>query len=735
MKRKETYDEEFYDSLLIQINDEITQSIGWSSNEVHYQIAEAFDFYYRKKPLPSKEGFSTFVSGDVFDAIESNTVPLVETFTSNKQVVVFDAKDPSVDATLTSVATDEVNRILLKENDGYSVMHDFVKDGLLCKNGIVKSYWFEEYRRSTIDIVDLDDVALDLLLQEPDVDAATISVERKEITKIDRSGTASIHLNNGTVDKIEDVSRIVWETIAPEEFIIAERTRDISKPSFVGQRQIMTLAEITEMFPDKADDIETISSFDEEQWNEVLLARHNVDSSYFENGEGSANIDPLQRRAWVYEIYIESSLVDGEESKLYQVWTDRSVILSFNEVEESPYATWTPITVAHKFYGLSLADVTMDIQTAKTMMMRGQLDYMRLMNHPRMQAVKGAYDVRSLMDNRAGVIVEVKEPGAIQAMPTPAFPAASFEMITMLDQVKAERTGMSKASKGIDDKALANSRSGVQLETVMQAGELRMRGMARNLARMGIAPVMDRVYRLLRKYDTDIKVSKDLVSETNPTGQWTWQQLPENIYVETSVALGRNAQAEEANWKMQQLSFLTESGMITPEKSMNIMEEIFQLSGEMDTERYLPSPEELEQHKMAQAEKAAQAEQKAKEVTTPMEESEMKNRTYELEIKKMEARAKIASLELDQARLEMDTEQMRLDHTVEMMKIQNESGKIMVENKVAIESSELEMKKFAVETGEKIIQADQAAKDSADNTASAVDDAAAKIDNISMDLM
>ena len=713
------------EELLIQINDEITKAIGWSNDEVHSQISEAYDYYYRHKPLPSKDGFSTFVSGDVFDAVESNVVPLIETFTSNKQAVTFSAVDASVDPTLMGLATDEVNRVILKENNGYEVIHDFIKDGLLCKNGIVKSYWLEEFKRVTVDIIDLDDVALDLLLRESDVDPDTLDIERKEIVSashIDGS-VNKIHVNNGVIDKLVDVSRVVWENVPPEEFIVGELTRNLKMPSFAGQRKVVTISELYDMFPDKEETIESMSSSDDLMWNDILLARHGVDSSYFDgesiNADGN---DPLQRRVWIYEVYLESSLITGEESKLYQVWTDRSNIFSYTEVTESPYATWTPITVAHKFYGLSLADVTMDVQDAKTHMMRGQLDHMRLVNHPRMMAVKGAYDVRSLMDNRAGVIVEVNEQGAIAPMPSPLFPQASFGMIDLMDQVKAERTGMTKASKGIDDQALSNSKSGVQLDTVIASGEIRSRGMARNFAKMGLSSVMNRVYSLLRHFDKSVHYSEDLISEENPKGEWVWSDLPDNIYAETSVALGRNAQAEEANWKMQQLNFLTEKGLSTPEKSLNTMEEVFRLSGEMDTDRYLPTPEELEQAQAEQAKKAATAEQEAKQVTTPMEEAEMKNRTYELEIKKMDAQAKIASLELEQARLEKDVEEMRLNHTAKMMQIQLDNGKVMVENKVALEKSSLDIQKFALDIEVAKQEAQKDSSESAQKTDSSIED-------------
>lgn len=687
--------EETQVEVLSIIDTEVAQSVKWNHTEIQQQIAHGYDLYFGEKPAPCKDGFSKYVSRDVFDAIESMIVPMMETITANPRIVQLTAASVDVDSRLLGIATQELNKSIMLDNSGYRMMHDFVKDGLLAKNGITKTYWKEEYTSEVHEFESISDAELAVLLNEEDVDIETLEVERFEVAVngIDLP-TAT---NTGTVRRIKDVSHTVTENVPPEEFIIAERTRDIRNPSFAAQRKKYTLSELKEIFPDKTDIIDEMAGMDEAEWNSVLLSRHSHDATYFPyNDMDSA--DKEQRMTWIYECYVQTTLFDGED-KLWRVITDRYHILDQEEVDCTPFSCWTPFVTPHKFYGESVADVMEDVQLVNTELMRGILDHNRLSMHPRYSAKEGSYDVRALLDNRPGVIVEMKDVDNVMPIPQSSLPQAVFQTLQKMDQVKAERSGQSKASKGLDENLLKTNHSGVMVNSVIEQGEMRLRGTLRNLVYLGLVPMFKLHYKIWRENDKKVYEHPEL-------GEWTPSELPPACDLKVSAAIGRNAQVEESNFKLQMYNVQKEQGLLTLKAERQYMMEILILNNVMDVEKFVPSEEELKKSQFDMQVQALLAQKQADSQLTPVEEMEMQlkqqeqaNRAAELEIQKTQAKESILSLQLDKARLEHDSEMGRLEHEKDMIELHMKNREQQAAMALDLKESERKDAELKLEAG------------------------------------
>lgn len=94
------------------------------------------------RDMPAADGRSSTVSTDVSDTIEGLLPQLMDIFCSSDEVVKFEPVGKN-DEQAALQETDYVNHVFMQQNDGFSVLYDMFKDGLLQKNGFVKVYWEE----------------------------------------------------------------------------------------------------------------------------------------------------------------------------------------------------------------------------------------------------------------------------------------------------------------------------------------------------------------------------------------------------------------------------------------------------------------------------------------------------------------------------------------------------------------------------------------------------------------
>ena len=131
-------------------------------------------------------------------------------------------------------------------------------------------------------------------------------------------------------------------------------------------------------------------------------------------------------------------------------------ILSREEVDGHPYVSLTPIPVPHKFYGLSLADITMDLQLIKSTLWRNMLDNYYMLNNGRYVMVEGQVNLDDLLTSRPGGVIREKVPGAVRRLDQPQLPNSSFTMLEYIDKVRDERSGV-RVFQGLDADTLQHT--------------------------------------------------------------------------------------------------------------------------------------------------------------------------------------------------------------------------------------------------------------------------------------
>ena len=125
------------------VADEINNAIGYLESDTVQARADAMSYYFRDKYGTEVEGRSQVVTGEVAEAVDGALPQLIRVFTSCEDAVRFEpTKDGEEE--LADQASDMANWVFYKDNDGFLILHNWFKDALLQKVGVVKAYWEEK---------------------------------------------------------------------------------------------------------------------------------------------------------------------------------------------------------------------------------------------------------------------------------------------------------------------------------------------------------------------------------------------------------------------------------------------------------------------------------------------------------------------------------------------------------------------------------------------------------------
>lgn len=115
---------------------------GMASVNLSTERADALSYYLgdMSKDMPAQDGRSSTVSMDVADTIEGLMPNLMEVIAGSDEVFRFEPVGPE-DEKAAQQETDVCNHVLMQRNDGWKILYDFTKDGLISKVGVVKVLW------------------------------------------------------------------------------------------------------------------------------------------------------------------------------------------------------------------------------------------------------------------------------------------------------------------------------------------------------------------------------------------------------------------------------------------------------------------------------------------------------------------------------------------------------------------------------------------------------------------
>ena len=634
--------------LLGRINVEIHDALGYYTDELSEQREMAQEYYYALPFGNEVEGRSQFVDSTVQDTIEWIKPSLMRVFASGDEMVKFSPHGPE-DVPAAEQATDYVNYVFTKDNPGWEILYSWFHDALLQKNGIVKVWWDEYPETQREEYNGLNDMEFQVLSANKDIEV----IEHEEYYEEETYHNVVIHRKDYN-------GKVVIENVPPEEFLISREAKTIQDARFVCHRVKKTLSELREMYPDEDFGPEDLGGGDDlVDFNTERLARYEFDDTHaIFSGYGlEGNTEEALREYWLHESFIKTDYDEDGIAELRKVCSVGDYVFSNEEVDNRPFVSLTPLKIPHKFYGLSVADLVMDLQLMKSTLMRNLMDNAYNQNFGRYAVLEGQANLDDLLTQRPGGVVRVKSPNAIMPLATPPLQPESFQMLGYLDDIRESRAGVSKNMQGINDKALTSHTTATAVNAVMNNSQSRVELIARNFAETGVKDLMLRIYELLLKNQDKERVVM-LRNQWVPVRPDMWN---DKMDCTVSVALGNGSKDQQMAHLSQMIQFAAQAmqgglPIVTPQNMYNLGAALVKAMGYQNIDDYLTPPPPQQPGQMSPEQQSAQMEQQLK-----MKELEIKQGDLQVKMMKVQQDAQEAAVDaqLKAEELALEREQKR----------------------------------------------------------------------------
>lgn len=477
---------------------EIRQSIAYNSDTISAERATALAYYQGDlDEFPYQPGRSKVVDRTVLETVEWMMPALMDVFTGNDGIVEFESIGQ--DQQEAKQATEMARHVLFVQNDGYRILHDFAKDGLLQKNGVIK-WWFETTNETREEVLaSLDENTFVAIASDPTVEVLEHSaeVDPEAMPEVDMAGQIVMPMRHDIRIKVtEEKSQIVINVVPPEEFFINRLARDIDGAHLVAHKVRKTYSDLLEEgYPKSVVDEVPYDTDDDWDWSEEATERYK-DLDFIGS---SVSLDKASRKAWVWDAYVKID-EDGDgiaELRRIVFAGDASnmVILSDEPVDHIPFAVWSPIRLPHRVIGLSEADITMDLQAVNTAIIRGALDGIYLANNPRYTALENSVNMDDLLTSAPGSVVRTRAPNAVMPLVTQNPAPQAIQMLEYVGKIRTMRTGINEQTVGLSPESMVNT-SATAASLASNSSQMRTKLIARNMAD-GVKQLYMGIYKTL----------------------------------------------------------------------------------------------------------------------------------------------------------------------------------------------------------------------------------------------
>jgi regulator of replication initiation timing len=589
------------------INSEINNSIGFMGSNLTSQRKKSMEYYMGEKLGTEIDGRSQVVSTDVADTIETILPNLLRIFTASDQVVKCEPVK-SEDVPLAEQATNYINYIFNKDNNGFSILYTWFKDALLEKNGIVKVYWDDTSSVEQETYENLNDQEYQLLLDDENVEIveeesfvdekmkAAMDLLLVEATKQGKlvADEPTPMLHNCVIKRTSKGGKVKIENVPPEEFLIQRTAKSIESANFVAHRVAKTRSELIEMGFDR-EVVENLPTTNNIILNNERLTRYSdIDQSPFDNAPDNSTAE-----IEIYECYVRCDM-DGdgiaELRKVIVAGESGYEILENMPCDNIPFCSLTPIPMPHRFYGRSVAELVEDVQLVKSTVMRQLLDNMYLTNNNRVAIMDGMVNLDDLLTSRPGGVVRTKQPPSQVMLPmqSQTISQQAFPLLEYLDTIRETRTGITRYNQGLDADSLNKTATGVN--AIMTQSQMRMELIARVFAETGIKDLFRRIFELTCKYQDKERIV-ELNNQFIPVKPTEWRN---RFNISITVGLGSGSKEQqimmlnnilERQLQAFQLQGNREYPMVSLKNIYNSLSKIIENAGLKNVENYFVNPD------------------------------------------------------------------------------------------------------------------------------------------------
>lgn len=473
------------DALINAIEAYESQSYGseGEGGELSRQRALALDAYAGKNIEPGPEGRSQVVSWDVFEAVQWILPSLTRIFAGGDDVVEFDptsAEDEEAAAQESQV----LNYLVTQKGNWFMTCLQWFQDALITKNAyclcelqeriVPEIERYEGQSEEQVAMLLEDDVEIvgQEQYDDPDDDGQLVDPSSGQPVQDEATALGAMamyaeagmepqmvyrQLFNVEVKRVKPKQELKFRVLPPERVLVGEDTETFQiddSCNFFCYTDRMTISDLRKMGYDVDDEVgaEDAGSYDSVE----DTARDDIFMQRF----GTTDLpDPALRQVRVRTAWIRYDYDEDGIAELQKVVIVGRNVLDHEPASRIPVASIVPFINTHRHVGISVADLTFDIQRIKTALLRSGLDSMYLAVNPRHAVDERSTNLNDLLVARPGGIVRTDGPPQNAIMPLQTentFPHAQLGLQHM-DTVIESRVGVNRMFQGIDQNALSST--------------------------------------------------------------------------------------------------------------------------------------------------------------------------------------------------------------------------------------------------------------------------------------
>ena len=648
----------------------ISDAVDFIESEISEDRIKAQRYYDGESDLGYEDGRSKVVATKVRDTVRSVKPSLMRIFLSTAKPVEFVPRGPE-DVGMAEQATEFMHHEFTRLN-GYRVLNDAFQDALVKKQGIVKAYWMMYPEAEIFTFTDLSDDEYAYLIDDDEVTVIEHSIEMT-ISMDEMGMEVEMPIHSVKLSRQKERGELCIESIPPEEFFINRDARSLDDAYITAHRTDMRAGDVIAMGFDP-EIVLNLSGL--ESGSEMTEAETYERRGYDMDTSDSDEQDPTMKNVTITEAYMRIDADGTGVPVLHKLTCGGTAyeLLDFEPCDEIPFAKFEIDPEPHAFYGRSLAEIVMDDQDAATSVLRGILDNVAMTNNPRVGIVDGSVNIDDVLNNEIGAVVRMRQAGSVQDLSVPFTAGQTLGALTYLDGLVESKTGVSRASMGLDPDAMqSTTKAAVQATVQAAAGQVEV--MVRNLAD-GMRDLFGLMLRLMSK-NIDEEQMMRMNGSFVPVDPRVWDQ---SMDVAINVGLGTGREEEKAMALSQALQMQTMvyqtygpmNGLVSMTNIRNTLADQLAVSGIRNADRYFaPITPEIEMQ-MLQMQQQAQAQQgQAQDPnTTFLQAEQMKAQTkMQADMAKLQLEAQKAAASDDLKR-----DQMAQDLLVDAAKVYGEYG-------------------------------------------------------------
>ena len=531
---------ELQSSVRIQVDD----AVQYIDTDVSPNRAMATRYYLGQPFQNEEDGRSAVVDMTVRDTVGKIMPALLRTFFGSDKVCEFTPQSAK-DVPFARTATEYVNHILTKDNNLFMELQSCWQDALVRKVGVLK-FWWEAYGDTeSYTLTNIDEMGLNALASDPEIEIKIISqsgpdpmMDQMMDPMMDQM--ADPMMESGVLSTVHvsykpSAGRVRVKSLPCEEFLINREATSLEDAIFTGHRRMATVSELI------------IMGYDRELVESKTTGASRLSTNVERRERRSNQIDygfrsqESEKLVEYVETYVKIDWDNDGVSELRRICCmgDDYEIVHNEAWSSPPFATFCPCPQSHVFFGQSIFDLVGDIQLIKSNVLRSSLDSLSLSIHPRVAVVEGQVNIDDVTNTEIGAIIRQSQPGMVSPFNLPFVGKEAFPMLGYLDTLKENRTGISKASQGLDAESL-QSTTQVAVDATIRGAQSQIEMIARIFSETGMKALFSGILRLVVQHQDYERIVR-LSGTDTPIDPRPWNV---NMDVTVNVPLGAASEQE-----------------------------------------------------------------------------------------------------------------------------------------------------------------------------------------------